>query len=176
MLNPQRYCHQSLENSIFSNALYRELTPCWSSAQDPVLSLPRTQVQSLVRELRYHKACSVAERRDKLPTMIKCSTRTLYKQMDTRVTCGPSTVRWHVTTCGGAQSPALKDHREGHRRHPSQAEPTGTLAPLARDPTSIRELFRFGSRRWFHPHSPPYTAFPNGGSPLPTSLFSPLHL
>ena len=51
--------------------------------------------------------------------------------MNGRVTCGPSTVRWHVTTCGGVQSPALNAHREGHRRHLSQAEPTGTLAPLA---------------------------------------------
>ena len=56
--------------------------------------------------------------------------------MNGRVTCGPSTVRWHVTTCGGVQSPALNAHREGHRRHRSQAEPMGTLAPLAQDPAA----------------------------------------
>ena len=41
--------------------------PWWSSGWDSVLSLPRARVQSLVRELRSHKAHRVAKKKKKLP-------------------------------------------------------------------------------------------------------------
>ena len=39
--------------------------PWWSSGQESVLSLPRARVQSLVRELRFHKLRGAAEKKKK---------------------------------------------------------------------------------------------------------------